>query len=130
MEKKISETDAASFFWSIFDSNILPMFIWDTNGKILEPNDAFLKKMEYSKEDFEEHGMTWKEVPCHGTCHLEEKHVQELRYKKRTAPFMWEFHKKDGSPLKGKVLLAIHKHTDSRGIALVIPPNSKLNKEK
>jgi PAS domain-containing protein len=44
------------------DANIIGIFIWDFEGRIIEANDAFLRMVGYDREDLVSGRMRWTEL--------------------------------------------------------------------
>ena len=46
----------------LVDANIIGIFIWDFEGRILEANDAFLRMVGYDREDLVSGRMRWTDL--------------------------------------------------------------------
>ena len=46
----------------LVDANIIGIFIWDLEGRILEANDAFLRMIGYDREDLLAGRMRWTDL--------------------------------------------------------------------
>ena len=46
----------------LVDSNIIGIFIWDLEGRILEANDAFLHMVGYDREDLASGRLNWTDL--------------------------------------------------------------------
>jgi predicted ATPase/GAF domain-containing protein len=46
----------------LVDSNIIGIFIWDFDGRILEANDEFLRMVDYDREDLASGRMRWADL--------------------------------------------------------------------
>ena len=46
----------------LVDANIIGIFIWDLEGRILEANDAFLRMVGYDREDLVAGRMRWTDL--------------------------------------------------------------------
>src|SRR5262249_27570559 len=46
----------------LVDSNIIGIFIWESDGRILETNDAFLRMVAYDREDLVAGRIRWTEL--------------------------------------------------------------------
>ena len=46
----------------LVDSNIVGVFIWDLDGRILEANDAFLDMLQYGRDDLVSGGLRWTDL--------------------------------------------------------------------
>ena len=121
MHKDIPQDYASSFFWHIVDMNIAAISMWDMDGSIIMVNDHFLNLLGYTREEFEKDGLSWKEITVEEAKHLDEKSIQELRYHMVSKPYVKKYRKKDGSALEIRIHNAVANHTDTKGIALIIP---------
>src|SRR5262249_48375215 len=46
----------------LVDANIIGIFIWDFDGRIIEANDAFLRMVDYDREDLVSGRMHWRDL--------------------------------------------------------------------
>jgi PAS domain S-box-containing protein len=46
----------------LFDANIVGIFIWDLQGRVLDANEAFLRMVGYRAEDMLSVRMSWTEL--------------------------------------------------------------------
>ena len=51
----------------LVDSNIIGIFIWDFDGRILEANDAFLHMVRYDREELVAGRIYWSDLTCRPT---------------------------------------------------------------
>ena len=45
----------------LIDSNIIGIVIWDLDGRLIDANDAFLRMVQYEREDLQA-GLRWFEM--------------------------------------------------------------------
>ncbi|MEH2326173.1 MAG: PAS domain S-box protein [Nostoc sp.] len=84
-------------FSRLAQSNIIGVFITDmSNGSIVEANDAFLKMLGYTREDFAANQMNWHEITPQEYFLLSEHSVEELRTTGVCKPFEKEYIRKNG----------------------------------
>jgi len=84
-------------FSRLAESNIIGVIVTDmNNGSIIEANDAFLKMVGYTREDFSANQMNWREITPHEYILLSERSVQELRTTGVCKPFEKEYICKNG----------------------------------
>ncbi|MEA5622837.1 PAS domain S-box protein [Nostoc sp. UHCC 0251] len=84
-------------FSRLAESNIIGVMVTDmNNGSIIEANDAFLKMVGYTREDFSANQMNWREITPHEYLILSERSVEELRTTGVCKPFEKEYIRKDG----------------------------------
>ena len=46
----------------LFDANIVGIYVWEIEGKILEANDAFLRMIGYEREDLRSGRLRWTDL--------------------------------------------------------------------
>ncbi|MCC5621105.1 PAS domain S-box protein [Nostoc sp. CHAB 5715] len=84
-------------FSRLTESNIIGVIVTDmNNGSIIEANDAFLKMVGYTREDFAANQMKWREITPHEYLLLSERSVEELRTTGVCKPFEKEYICKNG----------------------------------
>jgi PAS domain S-box-containing protein len=82
----------------LVDANIIGIFIWDLEGRIIEANDAFLRIADYDREDLASGRMRWTELtPPEWLDRDERRWVPELKMTGSLQPFEKEYFRKDGS---------------------------------
>ena len=82
----------------LIDANIIGMFIWDFEGRIIEANDAFLRMVGYDREDLVSGSMRWTDLtPPEWRDRDERRWVPELKVTGSLQPFEKEYLRKDGS---------------------------------
>ena len=59
-EKALRESEAK--IWRLVDANIIGIFIWDFDGRILEANEAFLRIVGYDHEDLVAGRIRWTDL--------------------------------------------------------------------
>jgi PAS domain S-box-containing protein len=110
-----------SKFRAIFESNLLPLVYWQADGRITDANDAYLRLIDYSREELHTGKLRWDLMTVPEDRHLDEQAIKELQNGKRAVtPFEKRYRRKGGqivSVLIGGTLLP--GFTD-RGIAFAI----------
>jgi PAS domain S-box-containing protein len=104
----------------LVDSNIIGIFIWDLEGRIIEANEAFLHTVGYSRDDLVSGRMRWTELTPSHWSGADERAVAELRAIGSCKAFEKEYFRKDGSRvpvLAGAATLGGHR---DQGVAFVL----------
>ncbi|MBN3892022.1 MAG: PAS domain S-box protein [Nostoc sp. JL31] len=108
-------------FSRLAESNIIGVIVTDmNNGFIIEANDAFLKMIGYTQEDFSANQINWRQITPPEYLLLSERSVEEVRTTGICKPFEKEYIRKDGDRipvLLGSVMLG---DTQETVIAFVI----------
>jgi len=104
----------------LFNADIIGIFIWDFDGRILEANDAFLRIVGYEREDLDAGRMRWADMT---PPDLREREAERVREHKRTGalqPFEKEYFRKDGSRVPVLVGVTIFEEGGNQGVGFVL----------
>jgi PAS domain S-box-containing protein len=80
----------------LVDSNIIGIFIWDFEGRLIEANEAFLHMMGQSRDDLVSGRLSWSALTPNEWSSADERALAELRATGSCKPFEKEFFRKDG----------------------------------
>jgi len=81
----------------LVDGNIIGIFVWDVEGRILEANDAFLRLIGYDREDVVAGRLRWTELTPPEWRDDTARRVAEVRATGTVQPREKEYFRKDGS---------------------------------
>ncbi|HEY9782621.1 MAG TPA: PAS domain S-box protein, partial [Leptolyngbyaceae cyanobacterium] len=96
-EKAIAELqDSEARFRRLVEFNMIGIMLADTNGKIIEANDALLNTIGYTREDLLL-GIRWDELTPPEYRYVDEQAIAQMRITKVCPPFEKEYIRKDGS---------------------------------
>jgi PAS domain S-box-containing protein len=104
----------------LVDANIIGIFLWDREGRILEANDALLRMVGHDREDLVSGRVRWTELT---PPEWRDRSIRESAELKRTGtlqPFEKEYVRKDGSRVPVLVGAASFDETASRGVGFVL----------
>src|SRR6185295_31180 len=105
----------------LVDANILGIFVWDVEGRILEANDAFVRLIGYDREDVVAGRLRWTELtPPEWLDRDERRWLPELKVTGCLPPFEKEYFRKDGSRVPVLIGLAIIEEGGNQGVAFVL----------
>jgi PAS domain S-box-containing protein len=105
----------------LVDANIIGIFIWELEGRILEANDAFLSMLGYDREDLVAGRLHWTDLtPPEWRDRDERQWMPELRLKGRLQPFEKEYFRKDGNRVPVLIGVATFEETGNHGVAYVL----------
>jgi PAS domain S-box-containing protein len=104
----------------LVDANIIGIVIWDLEGRIIEANDAFLRMVDYDREDIVSRRMRWTELTPSEWRERDERVVAELRSNGTFQPFEKEYFRKDGSRIPVLIGGALFEESGSEGVAFVL----------
>ncbi|MGB7726826.1 MAG: ATP-binding protein [Candidatus Acidiferrum sp.] len=104
----------------LVDANIIGIFIWDLDGKIVEANEAFLHIVEYNREDLISGRMRWTDLTPSEWRERDEHAVAELRANGSAQPYEKEYVRKDGSRVPVMLGGALFQEGGNEGVAFVL----------
>jgi len=81
----------------LVDTNILGIFIGNFEGAIIEANDAFLRMVQYSREDVVSGRLRWTDLTPPEWRERDERAVAEVKANGTIQPCEKEYFRKDGS---------------------------------
>jgi len=81
----------------LVDANIIGIFVWDVEGRILEANDAFLRIVQYDREDVVAGRLRWTDLTPPEWRDDTARRVAEVRATGTVQPREKEYFRKDGS---------------------------------
>ncbi|MBD0361817.1 MAG: GAF domain-containing protein [Coleofasciculus sp. C3-bin4] len=95
VEQALRESE--SRFRSVFESNMIAMGFYHINGDVPVANDALLKLLGYTREEFLAQGLHWPSFCPPEYAHLDERASQEASEFGFCTPYEKEYIRKDGS---------------------------------
>jgi PAS domain S-box-containing protein len=81
----------------LVDANIVGIFVWDAEGRILEANDAFLRLIQYDREDLVAGRVRWTDLTPPEWRDDTARRVVEVTTTGTVQPREKEYFRKDGS---------------------------------
>ena len=102
------------------DANILGICIWNLEGAIVEANEAFLRMLQYDREDVVSGRLRWTDLTPAEWRERDERAVAELRSTGTFQPFEKEFFRKDGSRVPVLIGGALFEESGNEGVAFVL----------
>ena len=104
----------------LVDANIIGIFIWDLEGRIIDANEAFLRIVEYGREDLVSGRMRWTDLTPAEWRDADEQALAELAATGVCKPFEKEYFRKDGSRVPVLVGAALFEGRWEEGVAFVL----------
>ena len=102
------------------DANIVGVFVWDFEGRILEANDAFLRIIGYARDDLAAGILRWTDLTPPDWREREEQWVREHKATGLRAPIEKEYFRKDGSRVPILLAAATFDESETEGIGFVL----------
>jgi PAS domain S-box-containing protein len=104
----------------LVDSNIIGIFIWDFDGHILEANDAFLRMVNYDREDLVSGRICWTELTPPDWRDRNNLRIEAHKSSGHFPPFEKEYTRKDGTRVPVLMGGAIFEESGNQGMAYVL----------
>jgi PAS domain S-box-containing protein len=104
----------------LVDSNIIGIFIWDFDGRILEANDEFLRMVSYEREDLVSGRIRWADLTPPDWRERNNARIEQQKNSGRFEPFEKEFTRKDDSRVPVLIGGATFEEGGSQGVAFVL----------
>jgi PAS domain S-box-containing protein len=104
----------------LVDSDVIGIFIWDLDGRLIDANDAFLRMVQYEREDLNA-GLRWIDM---APPEWQEAHAlyeaEELRTMGTMQAREKEFFRKDGSRVPVLIGAAAFEAQPDQGVAYIL----------
>ena len=104
----------------LVEANIIGIFIWDLEGRILEANDAFLHMVGYDREDLVSGRLRWTDLTPPEWRDRDATALAELKATGTVQPFEKEYFRKDGSRVPVLIGAAMFEESGNEGVAFVL----------
>jgi PAS domain S-box-containing protein len=104
----------------LVDSNIIGIFIWDFDGRILEANDEFLRMVSYDREDLVSGRIRWANLTPPDWRDRNNARIERQKSGGRFESFEKEFTRKDGSRVPILIGGATFEKGGNQGVAFVL----------
>jgi PAS domain S-box-containing protein len=104
----------------LVDSNIIGIFIWDFEGRILDANDEFLRMVNYDREDLVAGRVWWTDLTPPDWRDRTNAKMERQKSGGRFEPFEKEYTRKDGSRVPILVGGATFEEGGNEGVAYVV----------
>jgi PAS domain S-box-containing protein len=115
----------------LVEANIIGIFIWDFDGRILEANDAFLRIVGYDREDLVSGCMRWTDLtPPEWLESDVQRWLPELKMSGSLQPFEKEYFRKNGSRVPVLIGVATFEDGGNQGVAFVLDLTERKSAEE
>ena len=104
----------------LVDSNIIGIFIWNFDGRILEANDEFLRMVSYDREDLVSGRIRWAELTPPDWRDRNNARIEQQKSSGRFETFEKEYTRKDGSRVPVLIGGATFEDGGNQGVAFVL----------
>jgi PAS domain S-box-containing protein len=104
----------------LFDTNVVGIFVWDFDGRILHANDAFLGIVGYERDDLVAGRMLWSDLTPPDLLDRQAERIREHETTGRMQPFEKEYFRKDGTRVPVLVGVSRFKERPNQGVGFVL----------
>lgn len=104
----------------LVEADIIGLFIWKFEGRILDANDTFLRMTGYDREDLASGRLRWTELTPPEWRDRDVQLVHEHKVTGRLQPFEKEYFRKDGSRVPVLIGTATFEDGGDEGVAFVL----------
>jgi PAS domain S-box-containing protein len=106
----------------LVDANIMGIFIWNLDGKIVEANEAFLHIVQYNREDLVSGRIRWTDLTPPEWRDRDEHALADLKVFGKAQPYEKEFFQKGGNRVPVLVGGALFEESgnEGEGVAFVL----------
>jgi PAS domain S-box-containing protein len=104
----------------LVDSNIIGIFIWNLDGRIVDANEAFLRIVGYGRDDVVSGRLSWRELTPGEWRDADDRRVAGLKVTGTAQPYEKEYFHKSGSRVPVLVGSAIFEGGLNEGVAFVL----------
>jgi PAS domain S-box-containing protein len=102
------------------DANIIGIFIWDLEGRIIDSNEAFLRIVGYDREDLDSGRMRWPSLTPAELHASDERTLTELKATGTVQPCEREYLRKDGRRVPVLMGSMLFEESGNEGLAFVL----------
>src|SRR5207245_3455691 len=104
----------------LVDANILGIFIWNLGGAIVGANEAFLRMVQYGRDDLVSRRVRWTDLTPAEWRERDERALAELKATGTVQPYEKEYFRKDGSRVPVMIGGALFQEGGNEGVAFVL----------
>jgi PAS domain S-box-containing protein len=119
-ERKTAEGEREAKIRRLVEANIIGILIWNLEGQIIEANEAFLRMVQYSREDLISGRLRWTDLTPVEWRARDEQAVAMLKATGTVQPREKEYFRKDGSRVPVLIGAALLEGSGNEGVAFVL----------
>jgi PAS domain S-box-containing protein len=104
----------------LVEANIIGIFIWNLDGHIVEANDAFLRLVQYNREDLVSGRVRWTDLTPEEWQDDTARRVAEVMSTGAAQPREKEYFRRDGTRVPVLIGGALLEESGNQGVAFVV----------
>ena len=112
------------------EANIIGIFVWDLEGRIIEANNAFLRMVGYDREDLVSGRMRWPSLTPAELHSSDERTLAQLKATGTVQPCEREYLRKDGSRVPVLMGSTLFEESGNEGLAFVLDLTERKRAER
>jgi PAS domain S-box-containing protein len=105
---------------SLVDANIVGIIIWNTDGQIIEANDAFLRMVGYDREDLASGRVNRTDLTPQEWRARDARTLAEMKARGTVQPFEKEYFRKDGGRVPVLIGVTAFDEKRNQGVGFVL----------
>jgi PAS domain S-box-containing protein len=111
---------AEARFRRLVDSNAQSVFFWNTEGEIMDANDAFLNLVGYTREELNAGRISWSAITPPEHAESDRRALEEVAANGVCTTYEKEYIRKDGSRVPILIGAATFEDTPTEGVCFVL----------
>lgn len=104
----------------LVDANIIGIFVWDRDGRIIDANEAFLSIVGYGRDDLVSGRLGWRDLTPNEWRDADDRRMAELEATGSAQPYEKEYFLKSGGRVPVLVGAATFGGRSDQGVAFVV----------
>jgi PAS domain S-box-containing protein len=104
----------------LVDANIIGIYLWEIEGRIIEANDTFLRMVGYDREDLVSGRVRWTDLTPPEGRDRSARAVEQVKVTGSAQPYEKEYVRKDGSRVPVLIGSAAFDEQRDEGVAFVL----------
>ena len=114
----------------LFDSNIIGMFMWYADGRIIDANEAYLRIIGYDRCDLIAGRLNWRDLTPPEWRTADDRRVAQLEASGTAQPYEKECFRKDGTRVPVLVGAAVFEGRSGEGVGFVLDLTDRKRAER
>jgi PAS domain S-box-containing protein len=114
----------------LVDANVVGIVMWDLEGDITNANDAFLRMLQYDRDDLACGRMRWTDLTPAEWRGRDERAAAQLKATGIFQPFEKEYFRKDGNRVPVLIGGALFEGSGNEGVAFVLDLSDQKRAER
>jgi PAS domain S-box-containing protein len=104
----------------LVEANIVAIVIWNVDGAIVASNEAFLRMVQYDRDDVDSGRVRWRDLTPAEWRERDERALAEARATGTVQPYEKEWFRKDGSRVPVLVAGALFEDSSREGVGFAL----------